>query len=146
MITRGLAECTSDSPPLGDGTVRATLIRHPARECTLGVIVLDNGRAFQTLELPWLDNVYDISCIPEGEYTVIPHSSPSKGECFALLDVPMRKDILIHAGNLTKDTHGCILVGLEREGESIRQSRAALAELMKQAPDGFGLRILYEGD
>ena len=64
-----------------------------------------------TLENPWRDNQRNISCIPTGTYRVTPHESPSKGLCFLLHDVPNRDHVLVHVGNYTKDTEGCILVG-----------------------------------
>lgn len=132
--------------------MNATLIRHPKPGRTFGVLVLDNGWTCQTLERPWLGNRRNESCIPTsdmnepfaiGEYTVIPHKSPSRGDCFAVLDVPNRTDILIHAGNTVDDTQGCILVGFRRKADRIEQSRAALQELREQAPDGFKMVIVY---
>lgn len=66
-----------------------------------------------TLELPWLDNQRNISCIPAGKYNVIPIDRPSgRGWALLLKDVPGRSAILIHSGNFTWDIKGCILVGL----------------------------------
>ena len=69
------------------------------------------GYSCDTLELPWLDNKKRISCIPEGEYDVIKHVSPKFGECFWILDVLDRSEILVHKGNYNRDTLGCVLVG-----------------------------------
>lgn len=67
-----------------------------------------------TLELPWKKNKRRISCIPEGKYKVVyrntPHSS-FKYPHFHILDVKDRSWILIHRGNLTEHTAGCILTG-----------------------------------
>lgn len=52
------------------------------------------------------------SAIPYGEYKVIVNRSPKfKRELPRLLDVPHFEGILIHRGNSTADTSGCILVG-----------------------------------
>ena len=64
-----------------------------------------------TLELPWCFNQQRISCIPNGRYVVEPHVSPSKGSCLVIRSVPERANILVHSGNYTSDTLGCVLVG-----------------------------------
>lgn len=65
----------------------------------------------RTLEDAWKDNKKNISCIPEGTYKVVRHVSPKYGDCFMISNVPNRDYILIHAGNYTTDTEGCILLG-----------------------------------
>lgn len=139
--------------------MKANLIRfrdHLA-DATPGLLVLiPSGWSCHTLERPWLENEQNVSCIPSSElakkgnswdephlYTVIPHVSPTRGDCFAVLDVLARTDILIHRGNSVQDTEGCILVGLGRIGDRLIHSRAALSELMTRAPDGFQLEIIY---
>lgn len=42
-----------------------------------------------------------------------------------LLNVPMFDYVYIHIGNWAKDTEGCILVGLARNKDMIRESKAA---------------------
>ena len=124
----------------------ATLLRHPraSADCTLGTLVFDNGDTFQTLELPWRDNKPNVSCIPQGYYDVVRHTSPSKGDCYEVLDVPAREHILIHVGNFPTDTQGCILIGVDRKNGAIQQSKLALQMLKLIAPDGFRLRIITE--
>ena len=95
------------------------------------------GYSCDTLELPWLDNQKRISCIPEGEYDVIKHVSPKFGECFWILDVPERSEILVHKGNYNRDTLGCVLVGkslIDIDGDGNRDttnSSATMKELLK---------------
>lgn len=77
---------------------------------------------FYTLELPWKDNQKRISCIPEGQYKWIKHESPKFGSSLWVQDVPGRSEILMHVGNFTKDTLGCILPGdgiLDINGDGI---------------------------
>jgi hypothetical protein len=89
-----------------------------ADDGTFGTICID-GRVFHTAELPWRDNKFQVSCIPEGTYTVIPNTSPKFGACFRLEKVSGRSDILIHVGNYAGDSakgyrtdvQGCILIG-----------------------------------
>ena len=65
----------------------------------------------KTLELPWLNNRYRISCIPQGIYNVKKRYSEDYGNHFHIQDVPERDMILIHHGNYKQDTLGCVLVG-----------------------------------
>jgi hypothetical protein len=105
------------------------------------------GYSCDTLELPWLDNKKRISCIPEGEYDVIKHVSPKFGECFWILDVPERSEILVHKGNYNRDTLGCVLVGkslIDIDGDGNRDatnSSATMKELLKILPNKFKLNI-----
>jgi hypothetical protein len=66
----------------------------------------------KSLELPYLENHKDISCIPPGEYKCERITSVKFGLCFIVKDVPGRSGILFHSGNFTTDTEGCILPGL----------------------------------
>lgn len=75
-----------------------------------------------TLELPDLENQKKISCIPAGLYKVRKYSSEKFKDVFEVENVPNRTAILIHKGNYSKDTHGCILVGLRHvdiDGDNI---------------------------
>ena len=71
----------------------------------------DKVRTFRTLELPYVGNQRNISCIPLGGYSVSMSHSPKFGECYRLAEVPDRDGILIHKGNYTGNTQGCILIG-----------------------------------
>ena len=82
-------------------------------EGTFGVLI-HNYRPFAlTYELPWHDNKKSISCIPDGQYKCQKYKSSTRGNCFRVLAVPGRSGILMHVGNVKKDTKGCILVGEE---------------------------------
>jgi hypothetical protein len=101
----------------------ATLHREPADdEGTPGVLVAE-GRAWNTLELPWRENRRKLSRIPAGRYRCVWVRSPRFGWVYHVTQVPDRSAVLIHGGNLAGDvmrgfkTHvqGCILLG-ERRG------------------------------
>lgn len=103
---------------------------------TLGVLCIDDEPLVVTLEDPWRDNERQISCIPQGRYKVRKHTSPKYGVCFEVDGVPERSHILIHAGNTSKDTQGCVLLGmyygsLGRE-PAIRQSKVAVKAFMEK--------------
>ena len=80
---------------------------------TLGVLCVDDMPEFVTLEDAWRANERMISCIPVGRYKVAPRNSPKFGRTYQVENVPERDHILFHAGNTHKDTHGCILLGMQ---------------------------------
>jgi hypothetical protein len=99
--------------------------------CTLGELWVNGTRLCYTLELPDLNNAQNKSCIPLGEYICAPYSSKKFPDVYEVTDVEGRSKILIHLGNDSSDTHGCILVGLtvDEAANSIGQSRRAMAAL-----------------
>lgn len=102
---------------------------------TLGILTIDGNEICQTLELAWNNNAKNSSCIPDGVYFCERINSPKFGNTFEIKNVKDRDDILFHAGNFLKNTHGCVLVGLqsgEANGEyCIYKSKAAFEVLMK---------------
>jgi len=77
---------------------------------TLGVLMLNGEMLCWTLELPWLENKQNISCIPKGKYKCT-RGTLKGNERWLLKDVPNRTGIFIHAGNTYHDIQGCILTG-----------------------------------
>ena len=100
-----------------------------------------------TLELPWLDNERNISCIPEGKYKASKYNSYKNGAVILLADVPDRSYIQIHAGNYTRDVEGCILVGnsikyLDEDSVlDVTNSLSTLRKLLTRLPDEFVVSI-----
>ncbi len=98
--------------------IEVIIKREYKKDRTLGqMTIFVDGKEKQrlfTLELPWLDNKNNISCIPEGEYNVIPNNTVSHPNTYRLCDVPKRSGILIHIANYPKDIKGCIAVGTEQ--------------------------------
>jgi len=66
-------------------------------------------RICHTIELPWLDNMRNHSCIPEGRYELEPRFTTKRKDHFEVLKVPGRDGILVHTANdaLTQ-LRGCI--------------------------------------
>ncbi len=77
---------------------------------TFGVLLIDDEAFCVTLEPPDLNNAKGVSNIPPGMYNLKRVNSPKYGMTFTVEDVPGRSHILIHAGNVTRHTRGCILV------------------------------------
>ena len=91
--------------------------------------------------------------IPCGEYNLNVSKSPKFGRMLPLIDndeVPMRRGIRIHVGNSVKDTAGCILVGFERNGDRLVNSRNAESVVTRLATNDAKLIIttswLLKGD
>ena len=119
---------------------------------TLGrLFALENGQAVyncHTLELPWKNNAFQVSCIPPGTYKVVKRYSEKFKNHFHITDVTGRTYILIHSGNYYTDILGCILVGkgladINKDGlKDVTQSRNALADLLALMPNEFELKIV----
>ena len=103
------------------------------------------------LELPWLNNQHNISCIPEGTYTVIKYSDEKHPNTFWVQNVPNRTGILIHIGNFATgshiDTEGCILPGTEFQdidgngSLDVVHPDVAMTNLNQYLPNSFTLIV-----
>lgn len=105
-----------------------------------------------TVERPWQNNRPNVSCIPEGEYTLHAHTSPSKGACLSieaptlgvtLTGPSLRTACLVHVANRAVELQGCIAPG-ERFGViggdwAVLNSRNALDALIAQVGTGTSL-------
>lgn len=95
------------------------------------------------------EKIHGKTAIPAGTYDVIIRYSPKfKRLMPAISKVPGFTGILIHAGNTSTDTEGCILVGFIRDGNSIFYSRAAFdflfAEIKAAINGGESVKITIE--
>ena len=102
--------------------VRMILIRDSVvNDAVLGSLYVDGFKVCETLE-------NKAKLIPCGEYNLNVSKSPKFGRLLPLVyndEVPMHRGIRIHVGNSVKDTEGCILVGFERNGDRLVNSRNA---------------------
>ncbi|WP_319469581.1 DUF5675 family protein [uncultured Pseudodesulfovibrio sp.] len=115
-------------------------------EGTFGVLRL-NGQVFcVTLEPPDNGNVRDVSCIPAGRYACRRVESPRFGATYEVCDVPERSHILFHKGNVTGDTHGCVLLGSRfgqlRGDRAILDSGRTVDRFMAQCGDCGGFNFV----
>lgn len=117
------------------------IIREPSKEgATLGSLYINDVRHCETLEdvireqpgqpvKAW--KVKGQTAIPAGRYRIEMRQSPRFGRTLPWLqNVEGFEWILIHAGNRSVDTEGCILVGLDRAPAEVRRSQMALQRLM----------------
>ena len=99
---------------------------------TWGVFSFDNHVPLCcSLELPWRDNLPRESCILPDDYGIQVVAHAKFGRCVRLEDKHGRAGVLIHAGNTTMETQGCILPGLGWGSvigrRAVVQSKAALS-------------------
>ena len=96
-------------------------------------------KAFYTVEKPWANNAPEISCVPDGKYTLTPHNSHKYGNVLCLINEKKgithfpepdskRFACLIHVANYEKDVLGCIGLGEKYLGHMITSSKKSIKE------------------
>lgn len=82
------------------------------KDCTLSRVFAEGFSAFG-LELPWLGNAINVSCIPEGvyKYEIAPSARLNGKPAIWIQRVEERTAIQVHPGNYTDDILGCLVVG-----------------------------------
>ena len=114
-----------------------------------GDFILYKGKC---LELAWLDNKQNVSCIQEGIYNAKKEMHKTRGKVFRLLWVRGRSGILMHIGNFVAgkkiDSEGCILPGrylddINNDGFiDVVESTIAMNEMWAILPEEFKIHIL----
>jgi len=113
--------------------MRLRLLREPSKDgATLGALYVDGVFFCWTLEdVVRPSKIPGETAIPFGTYDVVLSlSARFKTVLPEVLQVPGFVGIRIHAGNTSKDTEGCILVGMDRGHAEVMRSRIALAGLL----------------
>lgn len=117
-------------------SVTLTLQREPSVDgCTPGTLAVNGLFECFTLEDQIRDGpkVIHETAIPAGTYeVVITRSQRFQRMLPLLLNVPGFEGVRIHAGNISADTSGCVLVGQSRGHDSILSSALALGHLQPQ--------------
>lgn len=128
----------------------AFLVRdYVGRDCVMGRLIVD-GKAFETLERPWVNNTRNKSCIPSDTYPCyfMPRSASGKyRNVYHVKGVLGRSGILVHNGNIVRHTKGCLLVGKRRgwlsKRRAVLNSKSAMRELVKTiGKEPFNLMIM----
>ena len=108
------------------------LLRSYFSKGTNGMLIQNEQLLCYTIELPWLMNQHQISCIPEGKYELQKCCNQKFGDHFMVKQVKDRMGILIHPANYAmKELKGCIapVSKLTGEGQG-KDSRVALKLLV----------------
>jgi len=132
--------------------ITSELFRTYGKHDTLGTLaVYDDSQGIfscKTLELPWKDNARNISCIPEGTYTVVKRNTAKRGDHWHVLNVPGRTWILFHPANYVTQILGCIIPGqshVDINGDGlldVNQSKMTLKQMNEAiCEDSFILNI-----
>src|SRR6185437_11732607 len=123
---------------------------------TFGSLSIDGELFCATCEQPWNDNRGDISCIPEGDYRLLPYDSPAHGPTVVFHNpelgiygtpsmVPAGKVARtlceIHTANWPFQLRGCVAVGsqvmvIPPNGRGVCSSIATFKRLT--CPNGRG--------
>lgn len=75
--------------------------------------------------------IYGETAIPKGEYLIaLTFSNRFQKILPEILNVRYFTGVRIHAGNTAKDSHGCVLVGMDRSEEGVWRSKMAMNKLM----------------
>lgn len=89
--------------------------------------------------------VYGETCIPAGLYKLILSLSPRFKKLMPeILFVKGFKGVRIHAGNTTKDTQGCILVGEKQSDGVLTNSRKTFDNLMQKLQNQKEIILIIE--
>ena len=108
---------------------------------------------FFGIECPWRDNKVSVSCIPGGEYDLVPHSSDKYGEVWAFVGGTVshyyeknkseRYACLIHVANYASQLQGCLALGVDAGSNdgvpAVWNSRKAIESLRRHFGDRTNL-------
>ena len=114
-------------------------------EYTIGKLYIDGHYLCDTLEdtvRPAGTKIAGKTAIPAGTYRVKKTMSPRFKKILPeILNVPGFTGVRIHAGNLPKDTDGCLLLGLNKAKGAVLFSQTTVDFFMARTPDEFTLTI-----
>ncbi len=100
---------------------------------TVGSLSVGGTEIARTLELPFKDNQNNISRVPAGTYDGFIRADGSKGWRIELKGVPGRTKVQLHVGNYTRETEGCVLLGLDAASAKSPQGVTCAVTQSKEA-------------
>jgi len=128
---------------------------------TFGELLIDGKHFAYTCEQPWRDNAKGSSCIPVGDYTLLPYDLGAHGKTVVFhnpaLNIYGTPDMIppdkkatgrslceIHSANWPKELRGCVAPGVEIKnippnGTGVTSSKNTVAKLMALWGDRKGL-------
>jgi hypothetical protein len=126
---------------------------------SFGALSIDGAPLYATCEQPWNNNLPDQSCIPVGDYELLPYDSPAHGQtvvfhnpALGVYGTPImipagatgRSLCEIHNANWPFQLKGCVAVGahvmdMPPNGRGVNSSVATLATLMQRWGDRMNL-------
>ena len=131
---------------------------------TEGILMLNDGTTFATIEQPWVPNPNGAlggkpfhSCVPDGMYRVMPHVSKSKGNVWIFWNPELgvwkfpqdhletgddgRDVCYMHSANWAAQLEGCVAPGLFRR-PMLRKGQAFTENAVTSS--GAAMRKLHE--
>jgi len=111
------------------------LIRTYFPNGTNGEILHNCNRVCSSIELPWVNNQHQVSCVPEGRYELKKRYSPKFDWHLQLINVPDRDLIMVHPANdAIKELKGCIapvsILTAEGKGSDSRKALKKITSLV----------------
>jgi hypothetical protein len=97
---------------------------------TSGELTLPDGEVLACLELPWLNNRQNVSCIPEGEYFFM-RDTIGRHTYFRIISVDGRTNIEFHPANNVTQLQGCIAPALKINSGIAIASRTACERMLQ---------------
>jgi hypothetical protein len=99
-------------------------------ESIIGELYVNDAFLCYTLELAWLWNEKNRSCVPPGEYRAHLRFDHKDKWRIELIGVPgNRQNVQIHIGNYPRDVLGCVLVGTQYKADMVLNSTQAYEKL-----------------
>jgi hypothetical protein len=121
------------------------LIRTYHTDGTNGTLTINNSFQCYTIELPWVNNLPRLSCIPEGRYELKKRYSPKFKDHLLVKGVPGRSLVLLHPANdALKELKGCIapVSSLDGAGKG-SDSRKAFKKLLQLVYEALENETVY---
>jgi len=117
------------------------------KDYTIGHLSVDGIHFCDTLEdIPRVNKIPKKTCIPKGVYKmVLNFSNRFQRVMPRILNVPNFDGILVHWGNSSIDTDGCILVGKNTKTGWLSESRITFDKLFSTLTDAEILELEITG-
>lgn len=134
--------------------------------CTQGRVSEAGEHLGYTMEQPWKDNTPYHSCVPDGDYDLVPFDSPQFGPVFLMVNPSLNvyafeEDcpddtgrflcLFAHVGNWVHDVEGCVALGealgFDTHGYMVTRSADAIEAFRRRVPHttGHALSIFSRG-